>query len=128
MPPAARKTDLHTCPKAPPGGMIMEGSSTISFEGQPAARVNDACACADGPSHVGSGSASVTIEGKAAARVGDNTCHHGLILPPGAPSVIIGDASSFPDDGAAAPAPAPTPAPASAMTTAHANGAPFLRG
>lgn len=126
MPPAARVTDLHTCPKASKGGKIIAGASSVAFEGKPAARVNDACDCADGPSHVGSGSRSVTIEGKAAARVGDATCHHGVIRPPGAASVIIGDATSFPDEGTAPPP--PTPAPASAMTTARTNGAPFLRG
>jgi uncharacterized Zn-binding protein involved in type VI secretion len=124
MPPAARLGDLHTCPKMPPGGAIIEGASSVSFDGFPAARINDACACADGPSHVGSGSRSVTIEGKPAARVGDATCHHGLILPPGSTSVSIGDATSFAEEGAAAP---PPQAPAGAMSTAHANGAPFLR-
>jgi uncharacterized Zn-binding protein involved in type VI secretion len=126
MPPAARKTDLCTCPKCS-GGEIIEGSSSISFEGQPAALVGDAVDCEDGPSYIGSGSASVTIDGRAVARVGDNTCHHGVIKPPGAPSVIIGDGSSFPDEDAAPGAPAATPSPASAMTTARANGAPFLR-
>jgi uncharacterized Zn-binding protein involved in type VI secretion len=126
MPPAARKTDLCDCPKCS-GGEIIEGSSSISFEGQPAALVGHAVDCADGPSYIGSGSPSVMIDGKAVARVGDSTCHHGKIKPPGAPSVIIGDASSFPDEDAAGP-PAPSAAPAGAMSTAFTNGAPFLRG
>lgn len=124
MPPAARLGDLHTCPKMPPGGAIIAGASSVMFEGKPAARLNDACACADGPSHVGTASRSVTIEGQPAARVGDTTCHHGVILPPGATTVSIGDATSFPDEGAPAPA---SPAPAGAMTTARANAAPFVR-
>ena len=125
MPPAARLGDRHTCPKRPPGGAIIKGATSVTIEGRPAARLNDACICADGPSHVGSASRSVTIEGKEAARVGDTTCHHGVILPPGAATVVIGDATSFPDDGGAPP-PSP-PAPAGAMTVAHTNGAPFVR-
>jgi uncharacterized Zn-binding protein involved in type VI secretion len=118
MPPAARLGDLHTCPKVPPGGAVIEGASSVLIEGRPAARQNDACACADGPSHVGSGSRGVLIEDQPAARLGDTTCHHGILLL-GAATVMIGDAGP----SSAAPA-----APTSAMTRARANGAPFLRG
>lgn len=126
MPFAARLGDPHTCPRQPPGGTITHGASSVMIEDRPAARKGDACDCADGPSHLGSGSRSVTIEDQPAARVGDTTCHHGEVIV-GASSVIVGDASSFPDEGGPSPARSTPAASTSAMTTARTNGAPFVR-
>lgn len=111
MPLAARLADPHTCPRCA-GGTIAAGAATVFIEGKPAARMNDACDCGDGPSHVGSASPTVQIEGKGAARVGDTTCHHGVITA-GASTVFIGDGGA----GGSA----------SAMSTARNNAAPFVR-
>ncbi len=112
MPPAARLGDEHTCPNSSSGGKIIEGASSVFINSKPAARLNDACACGDGPSHVGSASPTVFFEGKAAARIGDTTCHHGVIIH-GAANVIIGNGGGA--------------SPAGAMSTARSNAAPFVR-
>lgn len=112
MPPAARLGDQHTCPKQSSGGKIIQGASSVFINSKPAARLNDPCDCADGPSHVGSASPTVFIEGKAAARIGDTTCHHGVIVK-GSTDVLIGNGGGA--------------SPAGAMSTAHGNGAPFVR-
>lgn len=87
----------------------MEGAPTVFINGKPAARLNDPCDCADGPSHVGSASPTVFIDGQPAARVGDTTCHHGVIST-GSGDVNVGGGG-----------------PAGAMGTARSNGAPFVR-
>lgn len=112
MPRAARLGDEHTCPKQPPGGKIIRGASSVFINSKPAARLNDPCACADGPSHVGSAAPKVLIEGKGAARVDDTTCHHGVITK-GSANVFIGNGGGA--------------GPAGAMSTARGNGAPFVR-
>lgn len=103
MPPAARVNDNHICPMQTPavvpiphvGGPIMgPGVPTVLIEGMPACVVGDVCICVGPPSAVSSGSTGVLIAGRAAARVGDPTAHGGMILPPGAPTVIIGESGS----------------------------------
>jgi uncharacterized Zn-binding protein involved in type VI secretion len=100
MPPAARLNDNHICPMQTPavvpiphvGGPIMgPGVPTVLIEGMPAAVVGDVCICVGPPSAIMKGSTGVMIAGRAAARVGDPTMHGGNILPPGAPTVIIGE-------------------------------------
>ncbi len=103
MPPAARLGDNHICPMQTPavvpiphvGGPIMgPGVPNVMIEGMPAAVVGDVCLCVGPPSAIMKGSAGVLIAGRAAARVGDPTMHGGNILPPGAPTVIIGEMGS----------------------------------
>jgi uncharacterized Zn-binding protein involved in type VI secretion len=103
MPPAARLGDNHICPMQTPavvpiphvGGPIMgPGVPNVLIEGMPAAVVGDVCLCVGPPSAIMKGSAGVLIAGRAAARVGDPTMHGGNILPPGAPTVIIGEMGS----------------------------------
>src|SRR4051812_8576941 len=97
MPPAARITDLHTCPmfdgpKPHVGGPIMPpGVPTVLIGGLPAATVGNMCTCV-GPTStiIPPGCPTVLIGGKPAARVGDGTAHGGKILPPGCPTVMIG--------------------------------------
>jgi uncharacterized Zn-binding protein involved in type VI secretion len=114
MPPAARVNDNHICPMQTPavvpiphvGGPIMgPGVPNVLIEGMPACVVGDVCICVGPPSAVMKGSMGVLIAGRAAARVGDPTMHGGSILPPGAPTVIIGEqggGSGSPKAGAAA--------------------------
>ncbi len=95
--PAARMGDMTAH-----GGVIVAGCPTVLIGGQPAARIGDMHTCpipgAPPPPHVGGpillGSSGVMIGGMPAARVGD-TCQcvgpPDSILPPGCPTVLIGE-------------------------------------
>jgi uncharacterized Zn-binding protein involved in type VI secretion len=95
MPPAARITDMHTCPafNGPVphvGGPIIPACCpTVIIAGMPAARIGDMCICVGPPDVIVKGSSTVIIGGSPAARIGDNTAHGGIIVS-GAPTVIIG--------------------------------------
>ena len=95
MPPAARITDMHTCPKMEPGpvphvgGPVVAGCATVLIGYQPAARVNDNLVCVGPPDSISQGSSSVIIGNQPAARVGDSTSHGGVVVA-GCPTVIIG--------------------------------------
>lgn len=98
MPPAARVTDMHTCPMQSPatppvphvGGPILppcEPTVLIGF--LPAARVSDMAVCVGPPDSIAMGSTSVLIGFLMAARIGDPTVHGGVIVA-GEPTVMIG--------------------------------------
>ena len=93
--PAARLTDMHTCPmfNGPVphvGGPITgPGVPTVLIAGMPAAVMGDMATCAGPPDSIVKGSATVLIGGKPAARMGDSTAHGGVIVL-GAPTVLIG--------------------------------------
>ncbi|MBS0964506.1 PAAR domain-containing protein [Acetobacter okinawensis] len=92
--PAARITDIHTCPAASGlvphvGGPILTGSTNVLIGGMPAARVSDTAVCVGPPATVITGSATVFINGLPAARLGDQTSHGGVIML-GCPTVLIG--------------------------------------
>jgi uncharacterized Zn-binding protein involved in type VI secretion len=98
MPPAARLTDMHTCPMVTPGvppiphvggPIISPGCPTVLIGFLPAARVTDQCICVGPPDVIVKGSATVMIGFLPAARIGDNTVHGGVIVM-GYPTVIIG--------------------------------------
>ncbi|GAB4445372.1 MAG: PAAR domain-containing protein [Chloroflexi bacterium OHK40] len=95
MPPAARVSDMHTCPmsdgpKPHVGGPILPpGAPTVLIGGLPAARMGDMATCVGPPDLIIRGSTTVLIGGKPAARMGDNTAHGGVIVG-GFPTVIIG--------------------------------------
>lgn len=98
MPPAARLTDMHTCPMVTPGtppiphvgGPITSpGCPTVLIGGLPAARVSDMAVCVGPPDSIVKGSATVLIGNMPAARIGDSTAHGGVIVA-GCPTVIIG--------------------------------------
>lgn len=95
MPPAARLTDMHTCPMVTGivphvgGPVIGPGAPTVLIAGIPAAVVGDSCTCVGPPDSIAQGSATVMIGGKPAARLGDMTAHGGSIVL-GAPTVLIG--------------------------------------
>ncbi len=94
MPPAARVSDMHTCPlsdgpKPHVGGPILPpGAPTVLIAGLPAARVGDMCTCVGPPDTIAMGSSKVMIGGMPAARMGDMTAHGGVIVL-GAPTVMI---------------------------------------
>ena len=98
MPPAARLTDMHTCPMQTPavppvphvgGPVVGPGVPTVLIEKLPAAVLGDSLTCVGPPDTIAMGSTTVTIGGKPAARMGDTTAHGGSIVL-GAPTVMIG--------------------------------------
>ncbi len=95
MPPAARITDMHTCPMVTAlvphvGGPILPpGDPTVLIGGMPAARVGDMATCVGPPDSIIMGSTTVLIGGMPAARMGDPTAHGGVIVV-GEPTVLIG--------------------------------------
>lgn len=99
MPPAARITDMHSCPMQTPafpspiphgGGPILPaGCPTVLIGNLPAARVGDMALCVGPPDTILQGSTSVLIGGLPAARLGDPTTHGGSIVA-GLPTVLIG--------------------------------------
>ncbi len=98
MPPAARITDLHTCPMQTPalvpiphvgGPIVGPGAPTVLIGGLPAAVVGDMCICVGPPDVISKGSSTVKIGGKPAARLGDPTAHGGKVMSL-CPTVLIG--------------------------------------
>jgi len=98
MPPAARLTDMHTCPMVTPGvppiphvgGPVSgPGQPNVLIGGLPAARVGDMLVCVGPPDTIVKGSATVLIGNMPAARMGDTTAHGGSIVL-GCPTVMIG--------------------------------------
>ena len=99
MPPAARITDMHTCPMQDPtpvgpkphvGGPILPpGCPTVLIGGLPAACMGDAATCVGPPDAIVKGSMTVLIGGRPAARMGDSMAHGGSIVS-GFPTVMIG--------------------------------------
>ena len=99
MPPAARITDMHTCPMQTPafpspiphvgGSVIGPGVATGLIGKLPAAVVGDMCVCVGPPDTIMKGSSTVFICVNPSARMGDTTAHGGTIAL-GCPTVIIG--------------------------------------
>ena len=95
MPPAARLTDMHTCPMVTGvvphvGGPILPACCpTVIIGGLPAARVGDQALCVGPPDVIVKGSTTVIIGSQPAARIGDMTAHGGVIVV-GCPTAMIG--------------------------------------
>ena len=95
MPPAARVTDMHTCPMSTGpvphvGGPITgPGVPTVLIGSLPAAVVGDMATCVGPPDTIVRGSTTVLIGGRPAARMGDTTAHGGVVVV-GLPTVMIG--------------------------------------
>jgi uncharacterized Zn-binding protein involved in type VI secretion len=132
MPPAARVSDLHTCPMVTVlvphvGGPILPpGCPTVLIGGLPAARATDMCTCVGPPDVILMGSPTVLIGNMMAARMGDPTAHGGVITL-GCPTVMIG----IPGQGsvlqqAAEAAQANPVSPAAAFRQAAAAGTPLV--
>ena len=96
MPPAARVSDMHTCPMVTGvvphvGGPILPpGAPTVLIGKLPAARATDMITCVGPPDVIAKGSVTVLIGGLPAARLGDLSAHGGVITAPGCPTVMIG--------------------------------------
>ena len=96
--PAARVSDMHTCPMQTPavppvphvGGPILPpGCPTVLIGGLPAACVGDMAVCVGPPDVIVSGAFNVLVGGRPAARMGDSTVHGGVIVV-GYPPVLVG--------------------------------------
>lgn len=95
MPPAARLTDMHTCPMVT--GVVPHVGGPITAPGQPnvligmlpAARVSDMAVCVGPPDTIIKGSGTVITGGMPQARIGDTTAHGGAIVL-GCFTVIVG--------------------------------------
>ncbi len=99
MPPAARITDMHVCPKVEPGPVphvggpvLPTGEPTVLIGFMPAARKGDKLLCTGPPDTIQGGEPSVLIGYQDAARLGDDTAHGGVIVA-GCPTVIIGSSA-----------------------------------
>lgn len=88
MLPAARIADMISSPATLgiPTPILPPGVPTVLIGGLPAATVSATC----GADAIIKGSTSVLIGGLPAARVGDISAGGGVVLPPGAPTVLIG--------------------------------------
>lgn len=99
MPPAARVSDLHMCPKVEPGpvphvgGPILPaGEPTVLIGFMPAAREGDKATCVGPPDKIAKGEPSVLIGNKPAARLGD-PMEHGGVITLACPTVTIGSSA-----------------------------------
>lgn len=93
--PAARVTDMQTCPMLTVlvphvGGPITLGCFTVLVSAMPQARISDLHTCVGPPGTIILGSPTVLVGGLPASRVGDSTAHGGVVVGPGAPTVLIG--------------------------------------
>jgi uncharacterized Zn-binding protein involved in type VI secretion len=88
MLPAARVSDLivSSATLGVPTPIIPPGAVTVLIGGLPAARLGDTC----GVDAIIKGSATVMIGGLPAARIADTTAAGGVVMPPGAVTVLIG--------------------------------------
>lgn len=89
MPPAARVSDMivSAATMGAPVPIIPPGEPTVLIAGLAAARLGDSC----GADAIIKGSATVMIGGMPAARIADPTAAGGAVMPPGAPTVMIGE-------------------------------------
>jgi uncharacterized Zn-binding protein involved in type VI secretion len=99
MPPAARVTDMHVCPKVEPGPvphvggpLLPAGEPTVLIGNMPAARKGDMAVCVGPPDTISGGESTVLIGDQPAARLGDSMQHGGVIVV-GCPTVLIGSST-----------------------------------
>lgn len=85
--PAARLSDLNTCPKTGHGtNPATSGSSDVLINNLPTLRVGDTTACGD---TVVEGIGSILVNGKPIAFLGSATAHGGVIIT-GSGDVLVG--------------------------------------
>lgn len=93
--PAARVTDMHTCPMVTVlvphvGGPILPPCAVTVLTGSlPQARITDMAVCVGPPDIIVKASMTVLVMSLPAARIGDLTAHGGVIIT-GLPTVLIG--------------------------------------
>jgi len=92
---ASKMVDFHMCPasdgpKPHGGGPVLPTQVQVLWENLPAERLADFAICVGPPDVIAQGASTVLIQGLPAARVTDKTVHGGLIVAPGAVTVLIG--------------------------------------
>jgi uncharacterized Zn-binding protein involved in type VI secretion len=93
--PAARVSDMHTCPMlggAVPhvgGAVLTAPAPEVLASGLPLAGAGSQIGCVGALTVVASGSATVLVAGRPVARMGDVTAHGGVLVG-GAPTVLVG--------------------------------------
>jgi uncharacterized Zn-binding protein involved in type VI secretion len=93
--PAARVTDMHTCPATDGpvphvgGPIIPPGAVTVFIGGLPAARMGDEAVCVGPPDVITLGSFTVFTCDQPQARMTDITAHGGVIVL-GCFTVLVG--------------------------------------
>lgn len=98
--PAARVTDMHTCPmsdgpKPHVGGPILPpGNPLVLVGNMPSAVIGNMCTCVGPPDILAMGATTVLIGGRFAVRQTDMTAHGGVVVI-GLPTVFIGGATSI---------------------------------
>lgn len=127
--PAARVTDMHTCPMVTGtvphvGGPMMLGSLNVFTGNLPQARIGDMLTCVGPPDFVAKGSTGVYVNNIPAARLGDQTAHGGVIVV-GLPTVLIGDMGGGGGSTGAAMDFAAGAAQAGVLSDAAESGTPF---
>lgn len=100
MMPCARLTDMHVCPMVTPavppvphvGGPVLPPCApTVIVMGLPAAPIGNMATCVGPPDALVKGSATVMVMGRPVVRlVMDTTAHGGMVVGPGAPTVLVG--------------------------------------
>jgi uncharacterized Zn-binding protein involved in type VI secretion len=84
--PAARITDMHTCPMVTGvvphvgGPIIPPCAVTVLIGGLCAARIGDMATCVGPPDVIALASFTVVTSGSPQARIGDMTVHGGVIV------------------------------------------------
>lgn len=93
--PAARITDMHTCPMVTAlvphvgGPIVSPAAPTVLIGNLPAAGIGSSAVCVGPPDTVVKGSATVLVSNKPLSRIGDQTAHGGAIIL-GCPTVLVG--------------------------------------
>src|SRR5947199_10868797 len=104
MPPAARLTDMHTCPMVTGvvphvgGPIIPPCCPTVLIGFLPAARVGDMATCVGPPDVIALGSLRLLIRGRPAAPPRDMPAHGGFNSPRLSPTHIVGRLCSASDE------------------------------
>lgn len=95
MKPAARISDMHTCPMVDGvvphvgGPIVGPGAPNVLIGGLPAAHVGDMATCVGPPDAMVMGAPNVLVGGTPAVRMGDETAHGGVIVL-GCFTVLVG--------------------------------------
>ena len=100
MMPCARLTDMHVCPMVTPGtppiphvgGPVLPPCvPTVLVMGLPAAPIGNMATCVGPPDVLVKGSATVMVMNRPVVRLAmDMTAHGGMVVGPGAPTVLVG--------------------------------------
>ncbi len=93
--PAAQITSTVICPAVTGlvphvGIMVVLAEFTVLMKMMPAARMGDMTTCVGPPGTILKGSATVLVGNKPQARILDNAAHGGLVMGPGAVTVLVG--------------------------------------